>query len=161
MKRKISNEVNRESATFFSRKTQGGAVLIISLVILMILTILGMAGMSTSALESKMAGNTQATTMALEAAESGSHQQLNSLTKLDPTTVAQQNYTYGSGTVVTASVSIRFIEYSIPIRGAGFSSTGSFQAGNFDQTSEGKTAAALGAWAKTHQGLSQIGAGGS
>lgn len=137
---------------------QRGAVLIISLVILLILTILGMAAMSTSSLESKMAGNTQATAMALEAAESGIHQQLNSITKLQTTT--NQTYPYGSGgSAVTASVSINFIEYSTPVRGAGFSNTGNFQAGNFDLVGEGKTATALGGRATVHQGLSQIGAG--
>jgi hypothetical protein len=155
---KISNlpEMNRRSG--ISGRDVLSSQRGISLVILLILTILGMASMSTSSLESKMSGNTQATTMALEAAESGIHQQLNSLTNLQIT--PSQLYSFGSGgSAVTASVSINFIEYSTPVRGAGFSSAGNFQAGNFDQVSEGKTATALGGRATVHQGLSQIGAG--
>ena len=50
-------------------RTQSGAVLVVSLIILMILTILGMSSIQTTTLEERMAGNTLSTNTAFQAAE--------------------------------------------------------------------------------------------
>ena len=50
---------------------QRGAALIVGLVLLLVLTILGVSGMSRSALELRMAGNSQAQNLAFQAAETG------------------------------------------------------------------------------------------
>lgn len=140
---------------------QQGVVLVISLVILMILTILGMAAMSTSSLEIKMSSNAQETTRALEAAESGMNELLNSITSFNPSALPQAvPFIYGTLNVTTASVSVSFIEDSAPVRGSGYSATNS-KVSNFDEISEGKTAAVLGGRAVVHQGLGQVGSAGN
>ncbi len=142
-------------------RRQQGIVLVVSLVILMILTILGMAAMSTSSLEIKMSGNAQETTRALEAAESGLNRLYNDTTSFNTSNLPKAvPYTYGTMNAVTASVSVNFIEYSSPVRGSGYSATNS-QVANFDEVSEGKTAAVLGGRATVHQGLAQIGSAGN
>lgn len=50
---------------------QGGAVLVMALVILVVLTILGVSVMNTSSLEALMAGSTQESNRAFQIAESG------------------------------------------------------------------------------------------
>lgn len=50
---------------------QGGAVLIISLIMLLVLTLLGMSAMRNATLEEKMAGNTRDLNLAFNAAEAG------------------------------------------------------------------------------------------
>ena len=52
-----------------SRKRQGGAVLIVSLMFLVILTMLGVTAMSGTTMEERMAGNTRDAALALQAAE--------------------------------------------------------------------------------------------
>lgn len=56
---------------FFPRRTQKGAALVVSLIILLILTILGVAGMRSSTLEERMAGNARDRHLAFEATEAG------------------------------------------------------------------------------------------
>lgn len=51
--------------------SQRGAVLIVALILLAVLTMLGIAAMSTTSLEEKMAGNTQEGTRAFQIAETG------------------------------------------------------------------------------------------
>lgn len=51
------------------RTTQSGAVLLVSLMILLIMTVLGIASMSTTTMEEKMAGNYQQQQQAYNAAE--------------------------------------------------------------------------------------------
>lgn len=57
------------SRSSYSQRQQGVA-LVMSMVFLLILTIIGVTGMTTSALQEKMAGNTQDKNMAFQAAES-------------------------------------------------------------------------------------------
>jgi type IV pilus assembly protein PilX len=52
------------------RRSQGGVVLVMSLLFLLMLTILGVTAMGTSALQEKMAGNMRDVDMAFQAAES-------------------------------------------------------------------------------------------
>lgn len=52
------------------KSKQSGAVLFVSLILLLIMTLLGIAGMQTTILEEKMAGNYRDQTIAFQAAES-------------------------------------------------------------------------------------------
>lgn len=54
---------------FPTLKTQQGAVMVIALLMLLILTVLGVAGMSTTSLEERMAGNSRDREIAFQAAE--------------------------------------------------------------------------------------------
>ncbi|HZF28850.1 MAG TPA: PilX N-terminal domain-containing pilus assembly protein [Gammaproteobacteria bacterium] len=53
------------------RGKQGGATLIVGLILLLVLTVLGVSGMNTSRMEVRMAGNTQFRQDAFQLAESG------------------------------------------------------------------------------------------
>jgi type IV pilus assembly protein PilX len=66
--------MNRATAfarTPITRSRQGGAALVVGLVLLMILTLLAISGMNTSTLELQMAGNFQFSQSAFQAAEVG------------------------------------------------------------------------------------------
>jgi len=144
-------------SSFTGRRYERGTALVMSLVILMILTILGITAMSTASLEEKMSGNTQESTRAFEAAESG----LNSATStsggldlntsyLSPKTLPKVDYDNGkSGSAVVATW---FVQFSPPKRGSGYGSN--FDAANFEQASTGTTT--VGAKSVIHQGLAQI-----
>lgn len=54
-----------------ARTKQGGATLIVGLILLLVLTVLGVSGMSTARMEVRMAGNTQFRQDAFQLAESG------------------------------------------------------------------------------------------
>lgn len=136
-----------------------GTVLIMSLVILLILTLLGVTAMGTSSLQQKMSGNTQEVTRALEAAESGVIKVANTQGSLDlytPWSTSNNGgaFTFGSSGlgVVTASVTVGFIDFSPPKRGSGYDNT--YTAANFDANSVGTTMA--NAKAVVHQGIAQI-----
>jgi len=116
---------------------QRGMALVMSLVILMILTVLGITAMSTATLEEKMSGNTQESTRALEAAESGVNTALNTAGSLDPTydcakpaplnalNVTALNstaFSYGLGQSGAAAVTSCYIQDGPPKRGSGYSS---------------------------------------
>lgn len=135
-----------------------GTALVMSLVILLILTLLGIAAMGTSSLQQKMSGNTQEATRSLEAAESGVVAAAKTPGSLVLSGTPWDNnntpFTFGSIglSVVKASVSVGFVDYSPPKRGSGYDN--GFSAANFDAKSSGTTLAN----AKTvvHQGIAQI-----
>ena len=54
---------------YFSRRAQGGAALIVSLVFLLILTIISVASLQTATLQERMAGNLKDNAIAFQAAE--------------------------------------------------------------------------------------------
>ena len=54
-----------------SLSRQRGAALIVSLILMLVLTVLGISAMNMSTLELQMAGNTQASELAFQAAETG------------------------------------------------------------------------------------------
>lgn len=154
--RPASNRAGKCSAPSLGRYERGTA-LIMSLVILMILTILGITAMGTASLEEKMSGNTQETTKAFEAAESGLNQALNTSGALDlntsytaPKTLPK--FEYDSGKSGSATVSTWYVQSTAPKRGSGYGSN--FEAANFEQTSTGETSA--NAKAVVHQGVAQI-----
>lgn len=128
-----------------------GTALIMSLVILMILTILGITAMSTASLEERMSGNTQESTRAFEAAESGLNQALDTAGSLDLNVTTTNNFTYSTMNAST-TVTTEFIQFTPPKRGSGYGNT--VEAANFDQSSTGSTG--VGGKAVVHQGVAQI-----
>ena len=63
--------LNTFSSNPVRRHAQGGAALVVSLIMLSLMTAIGVAAMDTTILESKMAGNMQAEIDAFNNAESG------------------------------------------------------------------------------------------
>lgn len=143
---------SRGGHQFTGGRQQHGTALVMSMVILLILTILGIAAMGTASLEEKMSGNTQESTRAFEAAESGLTEALNTAGSLQLSGSSSNSFTY-SGMNATADVSTQFIQFSSPKRGSGYSNK-NFQSANFDQSSTGRTG--VGAKAVVHQGIAQI-----
>jgi type IV pilus assembly protein PilX len=142
---------------FIGNRHERGVALIMSLVILMILTILGITAMSTASLEEKMSGNTQESTRAFEAAESGLNDATNTSGGLDLNTSSSApktlpKFDYDSGKSGSATVTTWFVQFSPPKRGSGYGSN--FDAANFEQASTGTTT--VGAKAVIHQGVAQI-----
>jgi len=141
-----------------SLQSQRGVALIMSLVILIILTILGISAMGTASLEEKMSGNTQETTRAFEAAESGLIQALATagaldLNQKDKTCAATPKLSFNySAMNASASVCTAFNDFTPPKRGSGFGS--SFEAANFNQGSSGLTI--VGGKSVVNQGVAQI-----
>jgi hypothetical protein len=136
---------------------QRGTALIMSLVILMILTMLGVAAMGTASLEEKMSGNTQETTKAFQAAESGLNEALNTPGILDLNTTFTSPKTlpktdFGGGASGSAVVNTWFVQFTTPKRGSGYGSN--FEAAHFEQASTGTTI--TGAKSVVHQGIAQI-----
>ncbi|RMF96488.1 MAG: hypothetical protein D6727_08100 [Gammaproteobacteria bacterium] len=68
---KTTDQRGSRDAGLACRRPQGGAALIVGLVLLMVLTILAIASMRTASLELLMAGNTQLRANAFQLAESG------------------------------------------------------------------------------------------
>jgi type IV pilus assembly protein PilX len=62
-------DVHMNESSIVAGRSHTGAALVISLVILLVLTVLGVAGMRSSTLEERMAGNARDRHMAFEAAE--------------------------------------------------------------------------------------------
>lgn len=143
--------------SFTGNRYERGTALIMSLVILMILTILGITAMSTASLEEKMSGNTQESTRAFEAAESGLNDAMNTAGGLDLNTSYSlpktlPTFPYDNGKSGNATVTTWFVQFSPPKRGSGYGSN--FDAANFEQASTGTTI--VGAKAVVHQGVAQI-----
>lgn len=139
-------------------KQERGAALIMSLVILLILTLLGITGMSTSSLQQKMAGNTQEVVRALEAAESGAILAINTNGSLNAGNPpwSNNNISFSGSTnlsVVTASVTISFIENTDPNPAWGFDKE-KYKFANFDVDSMGTTM--TNARAHIHRGVAQF-----
>jgi hypothetical protein len=135
-----------------------GTALIMSLVILMILTILGITAMSTASLEERMSGNTQESTRAFQAAESGLNEALNTAGALD---LNKTDSTCGDGSSLpfsysqmnaSTSVCTAFVQFTPPKRGSGYGN--SVEAANFNQKSTGSTG--VGGKAVVNQGVAQI-----
>jgi Tfp pilus assembly protein PilX len=123
-----------------------------SMVILLILTILGITAMGTASLEEKMSGNTQESTRAFEAAESGLMEAANTPGSLVLSGSSNNSFNY-SLMNATADVHTEWIQNSNPKRGTGYSAAHG-QTAHFDQTSTGKTG--VGAKAVIHQGIAQV-----
>lgn len=66
---------------------QGGAVLIVSMILLVVLTLLGVSVMNTTQLEERMASNAQETSQAFQGAETGLSQAYDNATVWNPTVV--------------------------------------------------------------------------
>ena len=136
----IANSKTRTARMGARPSAQGGAVLIVSLILLAVLTLLGLSTMSTTSLEEKMAANTQESTRAFQIAETGLARAfrttgLSELTKLEPEPVKLANSQRKVGEVTYAIR--RNGEYPPPV-GSLFSAT-HFRSQHFDVESEGKT----------------------
>lgn len=128
-----------------------GAALVMSLIILLVLTIIAIAGITTSTLEERMAGNIQDATHAFEGAESGLDRALSTKGLLSPTTdTTLPEFNVGN---VKVEVNTRFNQFSDPKRGMGYA-IDKYDAANFDQVSTGKTLS--GARSDIHRGIAQI-----
>jgi type IV pilus assembly protein PilX len=68
--------ITRTSRPIASRHAQGGAALVVSMLLLLVLTLLAISGMNTASLELSMAGNMQYHENAFRAAETGVEQAL-------------------------------------------------------------------------------------
>lgn len=137
---------------FIPIRAQRGAALIMALVILLVLTVLGISALTTTTLEEKMSGNTQETTRAFEAAESGVNSALGTAGVLNLNASTVNDFTYGGFTNARAKVTSKFIQYSPPKRGSGYSAQ--MRSANFAIESEGKTNA--NAISTVNQGIGQI-----
>ncbi|MDH3379422.1 MAG: PilX N-terminal domain-containing pilus assembly protein [Gammaproteobacteria bacterium] len=139
-------------------RSQQGVALAVSLVLLLVLTIIGVASLNTTALEEKMSTNIQEDHRAFTAAESGIRIGLDGGVTLDLHVVdtVDQDFVDPDDTsrvMADAHVETAFIGWSPPKRGSGYSAI-SFQAANFDISSEGTAGA--GARSVVHQGVGQI-----
>lgn len=98
---------DRRLAVHAWRRQERGVVLVIALIFMLVLTILGVTVMNTSALEGRMAGNTQETNRAFQGAESAIENvfadgsAFNELVNVGDSTSKSVNY---PGTSVTVDV---------------------------------------------------------
>jgi len=117
---------------------QGGAALIVGLVLMMVLTVLGISGMNTATLELTMASNNESHQDAFQAAETGIDIPIaqRTYTTLAPAVLA---YTaLGDGTYGTQSVTTCMTTTPVPdIAFSMGTSTGSVQAFHFDVVAVG------------------------
>lgn len=96
----------RTSSRHRTAHRQAGAALVVGLLMLLVLTVLAVSGMNTASLDLMMAGNTQYSQNAFQAAESGIERALvandfNPDPNLDPETQADVPLGVGKYTVVT------------------------------------------------------------
>jgi type IV pilus assembly protein PilX len=137
---------------------QRGAALVVGLVMLVVLTLLAVSTMNTSTLQVTMAGNTQFSENAFQAAETGIDLAL-----------AQRNFnTTTPSTIVPTAVgngtteAVTTFEATTPVPDGGFSigvGTGGYQAFHFDTTATGT--AARDASSEHTQSFYVVGPGGS
>lgn len=126
------------------RSAQGGAALVVGLILLMVLTLLAISGMNTATVELQMAGNMQAAQNAFQAAEIGIEQTVATsvLSTVAPTTVPQT--TVPGSTTDRYETVTRFDTASgtTPVPAGGFSMGvgAGFSAYHFDVTSTGTSA---------------------
>jgi type IV pilus assembly protein PilX len=142
---------------------QRGAALITALVMLVILTLLGLAGMTTSTMEERMAANAQEMNRAFQAAATGLELVFNDEAAFDTRNTedvddtANDNYidptsTIGAYVASTTYDSI-YRQSTVPPRGSGWDS--SFAYYHFDLSSTGTTIS--GASSTVHAGAYQVG----
>lgn len=134
-----------------SMRAQHGAALVFSLAILLVLTLLTVSALRTSTLEQTMAGNTQESTRAFEAAESGLAKSLaDKTTFASMSGAAAKNYTFGSMNA-QATVDTTYVQTTKPSRGAVPTGQGTSDVAHFNQKSVADTT--TGARSTLHQGV--------
>lgn len=130
---------------------QRGAALVFALAILLVLTLLSVSALRTSSLEQLMAGNTQESTRAFEAAESGLAKSL-----ADATTFASisgsvtTNYTF-SGMNATVRVLTSYKQTTKTGRSSSPTGQGTADVAHFNQQATATTT--TGARIEIHQGV--------
>lgn len=131
----------RERQLGLSARNQGGAALVVGLLLLIVLTLLAISGMNTSTLELQMAGNSQSAQSAFQAAETGVEQAIQS-GEYDTTAshVVGQTYVTDSTTdhfSTTTEFNADNGETPVPDAGYSMGVSGGFSAYHFDVTSTG------------------------
>ena len=123
---------------------QRGAVLIVSLILLVVMTPLGVSSMNSTSLEEKMAANSQESTRAFQAAETGLSISFNDNDAYDLSGAYDPAEALISGTVSDrADTESDFQGWSPPPAGSLYSAT-SFQAAHFNFNSIGRVGPASG-----------------
>ena len=127
------------------RTRQGGAVLIVAMIILVILTLLGVTAMNTTQLQERIASNTQEQVHAFQAAETGLNRAFADNLAYD----ISGTYTGGAtpapvvaGAGDRSSYTPTFLGFSPPPPGSLYSAT-SFQAAHFNFRAQGQSATNL------------------
>ena len=125
-------------------RRQGGAALVIGLLLLLILTILAVSGMTTATLELQMAGNTQYKERAFQAAETGIEQALATATFSTVTpysTTSPQKVDPDPKNVDTYEFEMEFDQETgtTIVPGGGYSMGTGFQAYHFNVESAGRS----------------------
>ncbi len=139
-------------------RAQGGAVLIVSLIILIILTLIGVSGMTTTSMEERMASNSQEIQRAFQAAESGvalAFQDVDSFNLSAEVNTGQTSITNSDDDYDTTT---EYVGESAPPINSGYSAT-KFQASHFNIESTGHShggVASGGAEAVLNAGAYQI-----
>ncbi len=102
-----------------NKTKQKGAVLVVSLVLLTVLTLLGVANMSSSTLDLKMAANRQAAFNSFQAAYSAIGEAMNSnIDFTDSRNVQTRTYAYGNSQTGISKVTITVTPQAIVTGGA-------------------------------------------
>ena len=109
-------------------QAQRGAALIVGLVLLLVMTLLGVAAMRTSTLQLVMAGNSQYSQLAFQAAESGIENEFNGG---GLTTTLDRDVTYDLGDGTEAETNIAYTT-STAVPAGGYSIGAGFQAHHFE-----------------------------
>ena len=111
---------SQRCGTLRSFGNQNGAVLVISLIILLVITLIGVAGMSGSVMQERMAANAQNSNRAFQAAESSVGALLNQLYGNDLSTLrdsmkdanslsGEQNFVVDAGEGVNGTFQARYL----------------------------------------------------
>jgi type IV pilus assembly protein PilX len=114
-------------------QAQRGAALIVGLVLLLVMTLLGVAAMRTSTLQLVMAGNSQYSQLAFQAAESGVENEFNAG---GLTTTLDRDSTYDLGDGTEAETHIEY-STSTAVPAGGYSIGAGFMAHHFEIRSIG------------------------
>lgn len=97
-----------------TRRHERGAVLIVAMIFLIIMTLLAVTGMTTTSLEEKMASNSQETSRAFQAAETGLSQALADANSYDLTSTYAVDLTQIADTELNSAYATDFLGVSAP-----------------------------------------------
>lgn len=149
--------MTRNIQSLRGNRKQSGAALIVALILLLVITILAMSMMGTSRMQLVMAGNTQFSLLAFQAAQSAIESRIIAAGFSTGTAAADVTYPYASiGTSATASID--YITAS-DVPAGGYSLGAGFQAYHFQI--DAAATAPRGATSSQSQGIYIVGPGGS
>jgi type IV pilus assembly protein PilX len=126
------------------RAAQGGAALVVGLILLMVLTLLAISGMNTATVELRMAGNLQSAQNAFQAAEIGIERTLATAVPNTAATITVPETTVPGSTTDRYETVTRFETPNgvtpVPTGGFSMGAGAGFSAYHFDVTSTGTSA---------------------